>query len=473
LRQRLERWVDPADAFGALYATDSYAFWLDAGSTAVSGLSRMGAAIEGDAIITASVADGTVTESVLGGGPAVTRRGSVFELLRSATGGAAAGASVENRGELWVGWLGYELGAAEAGAPTAASRYPDASLMRVGRHIIFDHAAKTVTLIGVESAVTEDWITSTRSVLTALPSVSGSESSAGSPESVPEPMKDRDSGPSPAARWRHADDGYLAMIAACQDAIARGDAYQLCLTNELRIDAHPDPVRTYRSLRTVSPTASGGFLRFGELSLLSASPERFLSISSDRVVTTRPIKGTRRRGATRDEDERLRDELLASEKERAENLMIVDLVRNDLGQIAELGSVEVTDLLEVVSYAQVHQLVSTVTARLADGVHPVDAVAACFPAGSMTGAPKLSAMGILHDLEHGPRGIYSGCFGLFTGDGTVELAMVIRSIVLDGSGASIGSGGGITALSDPGEELAEVRLKAAVLAAVVGASINL
>jgi para-aminobenzoate synthetase component 1 len=143
-------------------------------------------------------------------------------------------------------------------------------------------------------------------------------------------------------------------------------------------------------------------------------------------------------------------------------------MRNDVGRIAEVGSVEVRHLLAVESYAQVHQLVSTVEGRLAAGLTAVDAVAACFPAGSMTGAPKLSAMRILHGLEAGPRGIYSGCFGYFGLDGAIDLAMVIRSIVIDPDGASVGAGGGITALSVPEEELAEVRLKAAALLTVLG-----
>jgi anthranilate synthase component 1 len=225
---------------------------------------------------------------------------------------------------------------------------------------------------------------------------------------------------------------------------------------------------TYLALREASPTHHGGYLRFGDTALLSASPEQFLAVSPTGLVRTKPIKGTRPRGETVARDLELRAELEGSEKERAENVMIVDLMRNDVGRIAEVGSVEVRHLLAVESYAQVHQLVSTVEGRLAAGLTGVDAVAACFPAGSMTGAPKLSAMRILHGLEAGPRGVYSGCFGYFGLDGAVDLAMVIRSIVLDPDGASVGAGGGITALSVPEEELAEVRLKAAALLAALG-----
>ena len=164
----------------------------------------------------------------------------------------------------------------------------------------------------------------------------------------------------------------------------------------------------------------------------------------------------------------LRPELLESEKERAENLMIVDLMRNDIGRISRTGSVGVPSLLAVESYAQVHQLVSTVRGHLAAGLDGIDAVMSCFPAGSMTGAPKLSATRIVDRLENRARGIYSGAFGYFGVDGRVELAMVIRSIVIDPHGATVGAGGGITALSVPADELAEVKLKAEALLAVLG-----
>ena len=230
----------------------------------------------------------------------------------------------------------------------------------------------------------------------------------------------------------------------------------------------PHPVDAYLALRAGSPSHHGGLLRFGDTALLSASPEQFLTVTPGGLITTKPIKGTRARSRMADRDRELRDELEGSDKERAENLMIVDLMRNDLGRIAELGSVQVTNLLAVESYAHVHQLVSTVEARLAAGLTGVDAVASCFPAGSMTGAPKISAMTILDALECGPRGLYAGAFGYLGRNGAVDLAMVIRSIVLSPDGASIGTGGGITALSDPLEEIEETRLKAAALLAVLG-----
>ena len=274
----------------------------------------------------------------------------------------------------------------------------------------------------------------------------------------------------PAARWRHDPARYAELIAECQAAIVRGDAYQLCLTNRIDVDVRADPASTYLALRASSPSHHGGFLRFGDVALLSASPEQFLLVEPDGMVSTKPMKGTRPRSEDPATDRALRAELLASEKERAENLMIVDLMRNDLGRIAVLGSVSVPSLLEVEEYAHVHQLVSTVRARIAPPATALDVVRAAFPAGSMTGAPKHSAMSILHELEQGPRGVYSGVFGRLGLDGSADLAMVIRSIVLTSTGASIGTGGGITALSDPDEEIEETRVKARALLAVLGAA---
>jgi anthranilate synthase component 1 len=221
-------------------------------------------------------------------------------------------------------------------------------------------------------------------------------------------------------------------------------------------------------LRRDSPAHHAGFLRIAGETLVSSSPEQFLLVTPDGHVRTKPIKGTRPRGATVAEDLRLRAELEASEKEQAENVMIVDLMRNDLLRVCEVGSVGVRHLLEVESYAQVHQLVSTVEGRLRPALTAVDALAAAFPAGSMTGAPKLSAMRILAGLEAGPRGVYSGCFGSLATDGSADLAMVIRSLRFRDGVVTIGAGGGITALSVPAEELEEVSVKAAALFRAAG-----
>jgi para-aminobenzoate synthetase component I len=446
--------------FREVFRLDDHVVWLDAGAGARGGTSYLMSATAGSVLLTASVADGTITRTAPAdtGSPAETRRGDVFtELARSIDEAGTEGSEAAGFRLGWVGWLGYELAAQTTGAPVATARTPDAAMLLVDRAIAFDHGEQRMRLIVSSPSANDGWVERMLLLLRSLP---------------PEPTTRQRPRIASAGRahWRHAPERYAELIADCQAAITRGDAYQLCLTNEVRLPGDADPADVYLRLRSTSPSHHGGFVRFGRLALLSASPEQFLQIGTDRMVTTKPIKGTRPRSPDPQRDAQLAAELLASEKERAENLMIVDLMRNDLGRVARLGSVSVSSLLQLETYAHVHQLVSTVQARLADDVGPIDAVAACFPAGSMTGAPKISAMTILHGLEAGPRGVYSGVFGYIGLDGAVDLAMVIRSIVYDDTGASIGTGGGITALSSPEEEIEETRVKARALLDAVGAS---
>jgi len=461
----LQEWWDPARVFHALYAGDSHAFWLDAGINASVGRSYLGAATARSRFVTSSAADHTVSVTLPADPSAAASvvDHTIFSFLRDDLAGppvrgdgGVAGGGVDGGFRLgWVGWLGYELGAQTVGSPVHSSSLPDAALLHVDRAVMFDHESRTVTLLAREYPGDDDetaaWARKVEQHLRRSPI-----------PALPAPPR------AATARWRHPPEQYDDLIGHCLDAIRAGDAYQVCLTNEILVDATPNPLDAYLRLRAGSPSHHGAFLRFGDTALLSASPEQFLHVTSDGLVRTKPIKGTRPRSADVARDRELARELQSSEKERAENLMIVDLMRNDLGRIAELGSVIVTSLLAVESYPHVHQLVSTIEARLGTGLTGVDVVAACFPAGSMTGAPKRSAMGIIDRLESGPRGLYAGAFGYFGADGAVDLAIVIRSIVLGPSGASIGTGGGITALSDPQEEIIETQVKAAALLAALG-----
>ncbi|UAJ81330.1 aminodeoxychorismate synthase component I [Leifsonia sp. ZF2019] len=453
LARQLDDWVDPADAFVALFGPDSAvapgvdAVWLDSGPGATSGRSILGT---GSRVLTASAARRRV---VVDGVP--TPGGVLDALRREVTSSRAARTPGSPLG--WTGWIGYESGAVALGVPTRAGDGADSALLLLDRAAVFDHATGRVELIADDLPEGSDWLEAAARALSA---------SAGAADAH---LAEHPAPPARAA-WRHTEDEYLDMIRACRDAICAGDAYQLCLTNLATARTAADPLAVHLRLRTASPAHHAGFLRIGGETLVSSSPEQFLRVTSDGRVRTKPIKGTRPRGTTPAADVALRAELEASEKERAENVMIVDLMRNDLGRVCEVGTVEVSRLLAVESYAQVHQLVSTVEGRLRSGMTAVDAVAACFPAGSMTGAPKLSAMTILAGLERGPRGVYAGCFGMFGADGSADLAMVIRSLRFRDGGVEIGAGGGITALSVPSEEVEEVRVKASALLRAAGLS---
>ncbi|MEA2218833.1 MAG: para-aminobenzoate synthetase, partial [Solirubrobacteraceae bacterium] len=221
-----------------------------------------------------------------------------------------------------------------------------------------------------------------------------------------------------------------------------------------------DAFALYRVLRRVNPAPYGAYLRMREGTVLSSSPERFLRVRRDRSIEAKPIKGTARRAPDAREDAQARDALLASAKDRAEHLMIVDLLRNDLGLVSQIGSVYVAKLMDVESYATVHQLVSTIRGLLRDDVDLADAIRATFPAGSMTGAPKLRTMEIIDDLEGAPRGVYSGALGYLALNGTADLSVVIRTLVSTPRGATIGTGGAVVMLSDAAEEYDEMLLKA-------------
>ncbi len=258
---------------------------------------------------------------------------------------------------------------------------------------------------------------------------------------------------------------YADAFARVQEHLHAGNSYEVNLTHRLTITDDLDPVTAYLRLRELNPAPYSGFLQHdvdgARAWLLSSSPERYALVTPDRHLETKPIKGTTPRGATPEDDEVLRARLASDPKTRAENLMIVDLLRNDLSMVCEVGSVEVPALMQVESYASVHQLVSTVRGRLRDDVTTVGALRALFPAGSMTGAPKLRTMEIIGEVESTPRGVYAGAFGWISGDGPADLGVVIRSLTTDGSGTwSLGTGGGITVRSDVDEEWAESEWKA-------------
>ncbi len=262
-------------------------------------------------------------------------------------------------------------------------------------------------------------------------------------------------------------DKWMARVRRAQDYIAAGDIYQVNLTHSLVAEWEGCEGAFHQRLRAASSAPYSCFLRLGDTVVASASPECFLSIDGRRIVT-RPIKGTRPRCPLAADDEAQARELLTSEKERAELVMITDLERNDLGQVCEFGSVKVSDLCRLESFAQVHHMVSTVEGVLRTDVSPLDALRACFPGGSITGAPKKRAREVIAELETCPRGIYTGAIGFFDWSGRTVFNIAIRTLVVRAGVAVFGVGAGIVADSDPSAEYEETLHKAAGLFAALG-----
>ncbi len=461
--------------FGALYGQSADAVWLDSsiadqpGTVPAPGRSRFSvmADASGSFGLTAMHAGGTTT--VVSGQVTARIRAPFFRWLDTVWGRKAVRAPVHYPGDFtlgWLGWLGYGLksetggAAAPAAAPPGPAAPPSAALLFAGRAVVVDHQERCLYLLTLAEAnhpASRDeaaaWARHVRGVLAALPEMV--------PQTLPAAL------PSPVFTLRDGESRYKAMIAASRDEIREGNSYEVCLTTQL--EAHTpfrmDAWECYRALRSRSPAPFAAFLRFGGTAVCSTSPERFLRIDADGLMRAEPIKGTRRRDPDPATDAVLKADLASSRKDRAENVMIVDLLRNDLSHHAVPGTVAVPRLCEIESYATVHQLVSTVEAQLAPGSSRAEALAAAFPAGSMTGAPKISTMAILDALEAGPRGIYSGGIGYFSLNAALDLSVTIRTLVLQDTGdagtrLSLGVGGAITADSDDDAEWQEIQAKA-------------
>ncbi len=273
-------------------------------------------------------------------------------------------------------------------------------------------------------------------------------------------------------QWALDEDDYRNAVHAAIEYIHAGDIFQANITARAaaQLPADLEPFALYRRLRWASPAPFAAFVNAGGGHyLLSASPERFLSMDPAGRIATRPIKGTRPRGATFERDAALATELTASEKDKAENLMIVDLLRNDISRVAMIGSVGVTALHELETFANVHHLVSEVVGKLRPGCNVADLLRAAFPGGSVTGAPKIRAMEIIHELEPVRRGPYCGSVFWAGFDGSMDSSIVIRSLAISGRTVYAHAGGGIVADSDPGDEYREMRTKAqALLASLTG-----
>jgi para-aminobenzoate synthetase len=403
------------------------------------------------------------------GGRDLVERGSIFDLLDRELSRNQIEAPAEiARGLVggYVGYLGYELKADCGAVNPHRSDLPDAMLMLANRVVAVDHANRhshVLALARAEDGEAERWFEATCELVEAWIAAPPPQAPLAPPE---EP------GAHLSFRCGRGREQYLADIVRSQAELAAGESYEVCLTDQISTDASPDPFALYRRLRRSNPAPFAAFLRFGERAIVSSSPERFLSVDRDRTVQARPIKGTISRAEDPALDEARRAELAEDEKTRAEHLMIVDLLRNDLGRVCEVDSVRVPDLMVVEPYATVHQVVSTITGQLERHRSAAECVRACFPGGSMTGAPKERTMEIIDDLEAEARGVYSGAIGYFGLDGATDLSIVIRTIVMRPGRTTIGAGGAIVMQSDPEEEFEEILLKARAPMAAIAATVT-
>nr|AHA43412.1 para-aminobenzoate synthase [Solanum nigrum] len=359
----------------------------------------------------------------------------------------------------YIGYIGYDL-KAECGVASNRhrSKTPDACLFFTDNVIIIDHQCDDIYALSLHdgSTSTTSRLDDLEQRLLNLTAVTSRrlQSQASRRSAVVE----LESGFS-AEKSREQ---YIKDVENCQEFIKEGESYELCLTTQMRMKlGEIDSLGLYRDLRERNPAPYAAWLNFSRenLSICCSSPERFLRLDRNAILEAKPIKGTIARGSTPKEDEFLKLQLEYSEKDQAENLMIVDLLRNDLGRVCEPGSVHVPHLMEIESYATVHTMVSTIRGKKRSDVSAIDCVRAAFPGGSMTGAPKLRSMELLDHIENCSRGIYSGCIGFFSYNQAFDLNIVIRTVVIHEGEASVGAGGAITALSDPDDEYEEMILK--------------
>jgi para-aminobenzoate synthetase component 1 len=385
----------------------------------------------------------------------VTSRHDAFEATRRLLAGERSeGAEAWPVAGAAIGYFGYELGRESARLPAekkgTTAFMPEAAIGLYPWTVVIDHVER-------------------RAALTSLASLGESEArriAALLTEATPrDPRRFGLTGP---VRSDLERDAYLPRAQRVLDYIDAGDCYQANLTREFSAPFTGDPWTFYRHLHDVNPAPMGAYLEYPFGAVLSSSPERLLIVEGRRV-TTRPIKGTRRRSADPIEDAAAAAALMASAKDRAENVMIVDLLRNDLGKICETGSIHVHGICELESFATVHHLVSTIEGTLAPGRDAIDALAACFPGGSITGAPKRRAMEIIDELEPHRREVYCGAIGYVTPEGRMDMNIPIRTTLCARGELRFYAGGGIVADSTPEDEFDETEAKIAAIRGAIEA----
>lgn len=445
-------WRDPEDVFVAHYARQPRLAWLD---TAVHDrrtprMSYLGIP-EGPRAHGLSYRLGDGTVQVECHDDITSERADLFDFLAGRLGRlsvAAADAPYPFRGG-YIGYLGYGMGR-QCGAGGREATTPDAAFLYVERFLAFDHDRRRLYLNALatreDRSDAHDWLDRMEQSLARVQAAERPARTGWLSEVT-----------APGRGW------YDEAFRRVQRYLRLGESYEVNLTYRMTFTCTADTAELYRHLRRTNPAPYSAFLRITEVTVLSSSPECFLCIDADGTVEARPIKGTARRQPDPAADEQARAMLTSDDKTFAENLMVTDLLRNDLGQVCQVGTVRVPELMNVETYATVHQLVTTVKGVLASNVDAVRCLRAVFPPGSMTGAPKMRTTEIIEEVEEDARGVYSGALGYLSLSGEADFGVVIRTIVAQDRNMSIGVGGGIVALSNPDDEYAESMLKAEAL----------
>ena len=361
-----------------------------------------------------------------------------------------------------VGYAGYDVIRYYERLPNAPEddrQLPDLSFAFYDRIIVFDNVQKTVTVIVMADHADGDWETAYNQAASRVDQTLEQLTSA----SEPLPTAEVGDWASPEVSLdvasNFSSDDFESAVRKCIDYIHAGDIFQVVLSQRFQTAISCDPFEIYRSLRTINPSPFMFFLRSPETALVGSSPEILCRVVNNEI-TVRPLAGTRRRGATNSEDLALEKELLADPKERAEHVMLVDLGRNDIGRVAQYGTVELSDVMSVERYSHVMHITSNVTGQLKPDLDAFDALRACLPAGTVSGAPKVRAMEIIDELEPHRRGPYAGAVGYFDFSGNMDTCIALRTIVVHGNRAYVQAGAGIVADSDPKSEYEETWNKA-------------
>jgi anthranilate synthase component 1 len=348
-------------------------------------------------------------------------------------------------------------------------RFPELQFLLATDLAVLDHGDGTILLIAnvVRRLTPHAEDDPQRAYADAVARLDAMEADLAKPAESSVATLDRSVTPTYDERTRRED--FLAAVDRAKEHIRAGDAFQIVLSQRFEMASDADPLDVYRVLRASNPSPYMYLLRFEDLDVVGSSPEVLVKVEDGRALM-HPIAGTRPRGATPEDDARLAEELLADPKERAEHVMLVDLGRNDLGRVCRAGTVEVVDLLQVERYSHVMHLVATVVGDVRPDVSALDVLCACFPAGTLSGAPKVRAMEIIESLEPTRRGVYGGVVGYVDVGGDMDTAIAIRTVTMRGGRAFVQAGAGIVADSDPVSEDAECRNKAAAVLSAIAAA---